>query len=134
MGDAQRLRRARAAGAERPSNVAQRLRSAVDHSGYDGCPFVSVLDVRDVDLAITAANAGAELIRSRVGTGLRRTDKGGGDFATDVDIEALCAAAGCVVTDLRGGPIHAGDGGLLAAADQATHQALLSIATRQRGG
>ena len=37
---------------------------------------------------------------------------------------ALCEAAGCVVTDLRGGPWHAGAAGLLAAADAATHAAL----------
>jgi myo-inositol-1(or 4)-monophosphatase len=50
--------------------------------------FVTVLGVRDVDLAITAANAAAEVIRGRFGTELIRTDKGGGDFATDVDLEA----------------------------------------------
>jgi myo-inositol-1(or 4)-monophosphatase len=44
---------------------------------------------------------------------------------------ALCIAAGCVVTNLEGGPIHARVGGLIAAADTATHEALLAMTTRQ---
>lgn len=39
---------------------------------------------------------------------------------------ALCAAAGCVVTDLRGRPVHTGEG-ILAAADPGTHAALLEL-------
>ncbi|ROR35491.1 inositol monophosphatase family protein [Kitasatospora cineracea] len=44
---------------------------------------------------------------------------------------ALCEAAGCTVTDLRGGPVHRGDGGLIAAADERTHALLLDLITRQ---
>jgi myo-inositol-1(or 4)-monophosphatase len=40
---------------------------------------------------------------------------------------ALCEAAGCVVTGLRGQPLHTGPGGLVAAADRQTHTALLEI-------
>jgi myo-inositol-1(or 4)-monophosphatase len=40
---------------------------------------------------------------------------------------ALCEAAGCVVTDLRGEPVHTGAGGLVAAADEKTHATLLQI-------
>jgi myo-inositol-1(or 4)-monophosphatase len=40
---------------------------------------------------------------------------------------ALCQAAGCVVTGLRGQPLHTGVGGLLVAADAATHARLVSI-------
>jgi myo-inositol-1(or 4)-monophosphatase len=47
---------------------------------------------------------------------------------------ALCAAAGCVMTDLRGGPVDGGSGGLLAAADSETHEALLTMAIRQFDG
>jgi myo-inositol-1(or 4)-monophosphatase len=43
----------------------------------------------------------------------------------------LCQAAGCVVTGLRGQPVHTGVGGLLVAADQATHTALLALIGRQ---
>ncbi|HTJ34833.1 MAG TPA: inositol monophosphatase family protein [Dactylosporangium sp.] len=44
---------------------------------------------------------------------------------------ALCEAAGCVVSNLRGGPVHTGAGGLVAAADAATHEALLALVARQ---
>ena len=46
---------------------------------------------------------------------------------------ALCIAAGCVVTNLEGGPIHTGSGGLIAAADTTTHEALLVMTSRQLG-
>ncbi|NYI76135.1 inositol monophosphatase family protein [Nocardioides panzhihuensis] len=39
---------------------------------------------------------------------------------------ALCQAAGCVVTDLSGDPIHTGRG-MIAAADAATHRKLLDL-------
>jgi myo-inositol-1(or 4)-monophosphatase len=45
---------------------------------------------------------------------------------------ALCQAAGCVVTDLDGRPPHSGRGGLIAAADAATHATLLSLVAAQR--
>jgi myo-inositol-1(or 4)-monophosphatase len=45
--------------------------------------------VDDVELAVTAAEAGAEVVvRNRFGTPLTRISKGAGDFATDVDVEA----------------------------------------------
>jgi myo-inositol-1(or 4)-monophosphatase len=59
-----------------------------------------------------------------------------GDLVDNVHFAAgigLCRAAGCVVTDLAGGPVRtgahqpAGRGGLLAAADAATHAALLAL-------
>ncbi|MFF3438460.1 inositol monophosphatase family protein [Streptosporangium sp. NPDC002721] len=40
---------------------------------------------------------------------------------------ALCQAAGCVVTGIHGQPLHTGAGGLVAAADQETHAALLEL-------
>ncbi|GAA0524537.1 inositol monophosphatase family protein [Paractinoplanes ferrugineus] len=39
----------------------------------------------------------------------------------------LCRAAGCVVTDLAGQPLHSASRGLLAAADAETHAALLAL-------
>nr|WP_206444538.1 inositol monophosphatase family protein [Nocardioides sp. KC13] len=42
---------------------------------------------------------------------------------------ALCQAAGCVVTDLSGGPIHTGRG-MIAAADADTHRKLLGLVRR----
>jgi myo-inositol-1(or 4)-monophosphatase len=44
---------------------------------------------------------------------------------------ALFRAAGCVITGLRGQPLHTGVGGLLAAADAETHAALLDLVRRQ---
>jgi myo-inositol-1(or 4)-monophosphatase len=51
---------------------------------------------------------------------------------------SLCHAAGCVVTDLDGGPVDTGAGptrskrgGLVAAGDPATHAALLALVGRQ---
>ncbi len=44
---------------------------------------------------------------------------------------ALCQVAGCIVTDLRGQPLHAGIGGLVAAADERTHAALIAIIGKQ---
>ncbi|WP_433527990.1 inositol monophosphatase family protein [Micromonospora sp. CA-263727] len=49
-------------------------------------------------------------------------------FASGV---ALCRASGCVVTGLRGEPLHTGVGGLLVAADQETHAALSELVDRQ---
>jgi myo-inositol-1(or 4)-monophosphatase len=40
---------------------------------------------------------------------------------------ALCQAAGCVVTNLAGQPVHTGVQGLIAAADAATHATLLEL-------
>ncbi|GAA1015653.1 phosphatase [Acrocarpospora pleiomorpha] len=44
---------------------------------------------------------------------------------------ALCQAAGCVVTGIHGQPLHTGAGGLIAAADQETHAALLKLVGNQ---
>ncbi|MEV8511507.1 inositol monophosphatase family protein [Dactylosporangium sp. NPDC051484] len=45
---------------------------------------------------------------------------------------ALCQAAGCVVTGIDGQPMHSGAGGLVAAADEPTHAALLRLIRNQR--
>jgi myo-inositol-1(or 4)-monophosphatase len=45
---------------------------------------------------------------------------------------ALCQAAGCVVTGIDGQPLHTGVGGLVAAADEETHAALLALIAAQR--
>ncbi|MET8258626.1 inositol monophosphatase family protein [Micromonospora sp. NPDC005205] len=44
---------------------------------------------------------------------------------------ALCEAAGCVVTGLDGQPLHAGGNGLVVAADERTHAALLTLIRKQ---
>ncbi|GAA3290397.1 inositol monophosphatase family protein [Dactylosporangium vinaceum] len=65
-----------------------------------------------------------------VATGDRAAYLTDGDLRDSVHFAAgiaLCEAAGCVVTDLRGAPVLTGDGGLLAAADAATHAELLAM-------
>ena len=47
---------------------------------------------------------------------------------------ALCQAAGCVVTGIDGQPLHTGAGGLVVAADEQTHAALLILVGNQRAG
>lgn len=47
---------------------------------------------------------------------------------------ALCQAAGCVVTGIDGRPFHIGAGGLVVAADEPTHTALLTLVRNQRAG
>jgi myo-inositol-1(or 4)-monophosphatase len=44
---------------------------------------------------------------------------------------ALCQAAGAVVTGIHGQPLHTGIGGLLVAADAATHETLLRLVRKQ---
>lgn len=44
---------------------------------------------------------------------------------------ALCRAARCVMTNLQGGPVHSGIGGLIAAADEQTHAALVEVIAAQ---
>jgi myo-inositol-1(or 4)-monophosphatase len=44
---------------------------------------------------------------------------------------ALCRAAGCVVTNLHGQALHSGVGGILVAADAATHADLLRLVGKQ---
>jgi fructose-1,6-bisphosphatase/inositol monophosphatase family enzyme len=44
---------------------------------------------------------------------------------------ALCQAAGCVVSGLRGQPLHTGIGGLVAVGDAVTHAALMALIDQQ---
>ncbi|MBL6274605.1 inositol monophosphatase family protein [Micromonospora fiedleri] len=44
---------------------------------------------------------------------------------------AVCQAAGCVVTGIDGKPLHTGLGGLVVAADEQTHAALLTLIRNQ---
>ncbi len=59
-------------------------------------------------------------------------------YVSDGDLEgnvhyaagiAICQSAGCIVSDLRGDPLHSGPG-LIAAADEKTHHALLDMVSR----
>ncbi|MYV48394.1 inositol monophosphatase family protein [Streptomyces sp. SID2888] len=48
----------------------------------------SSTDLDDAGVALAAARAGAEVVRTLYGRRLARIDKGGGDFATAADVEA----------------------------------------------
>jgi myo-inositol-1(or 4)-monophosphatase len=59
-----------------------------------------------------------------------------GDLRGSVHFAAgigLCRAAGCVVSDLFGAPVYGGPSGLVAAADQQTHAALLAMVRELSG-
>lgn len=45
-------------------------------------------DLDDQRLAFAAAEAGAAVVRAKFGAAMNRIDKGGGDFATEADVEA----------------------------------------------
>jgi myo-inositol-1(or 4)-monophosphatase len=105
-------------------------------------PFPNGTMFRAVELL---ADAGfADLFRPRVlsttlalawvAAGRRAAYVTDGDLAESVHFAsgiALCRAAGCVVTGIRGQPLHTGPGGLLVAADQATHAALVALVDNQ---
>jgi myo-inositol-1(or 4)-monophosphatase len=68
-----------------------------------------------------------------VATGQRAAYLTDGDVRKSVHFAAgiaLCEAAGCAVTDLGGGPWGRGATGLVAAADAATHAALVGLVRR----
>lgn len=50
----------------------------------------------DAEVATAAARAGADVVRAKFGGHLTRIDKGGGDFATDADVEAEEAIVGVI--------------------------------------
>ncbi|MFI1533015.1 inositol monophosphatase family protein [Streptomyces anandii] len=53
-------------------------------------------ELDDTAVAVTAARAGADVVRDLYGRRLARIDKGGGDFATTADVEAEKAILGIV--------------------------------------
>ncbi|NUR70953.1 MAG: inositol monophosphatase family protein [Hamadaea sp.] len=70
-----------------------------------------------------------------VGAGRRSAYLTAGDLRDSVHFAAgiaFCQAAGCVVTGIQGQPLHTGVGGLLVAADEPTHSALLELLNEVR--
>ncbi|WP_406453139.1 inositol monophosphatase family protein [Streptomyces sp. NBC_00876] len=105
-------------------------------------PFPSAPGFRAVQLL--AAPEFAERFRPRVvsttlavawvAAGRRAAYVTDGDLRDSVHFSAgiaLCEAAGCVVTDIHGRPPYTGAGGLIAAADRETHEALLEMVRKQ---
>lgn len=105
-------------------------------------PFPNAPDFRAVRLL--AAPEFAERFRPRVvsttlavawvAAGRRAAYVTDGDLRDSVHFAAgiaLCQAAGCVVTGIHGQPLHTGAGGLIAAADRETHEALVGMVRAQ---
>jgi myo-inositol-1(or 4)-monophosphatase len=73
----------------------------------------------DVDVAIAIAEAGAAVVRDRFGTSLDRQDKGGGDFATNADIESEQAMLAVLKRERPQDAVLAEESGRSGAADGA---------------
>ncbi|MFG2720173.1 inositol monophosphatase family protein [Streptomyces sp. NPDC048416] len=72
--------------------------------------IASLADLDDTEVAIAAARAGADVVRSLYGRQLTRIDKGAGDFATAADVEAERAILG-VIRGARPGDAVLGEEG-----------------------
>ncbi|WP_433281503.1 inositol monophosphatase family protein [Micromonospora sp. CA-244673] len=73
----------------------------------------------DAGVAIAAARAGADVLRTRYGQRLSRIEKGAGDFATAADVEAEQAILGVLRAARPGDAVLGEEGGQQGAADAA---------------
>lgn len=73
----------------------------------------------DAGVAIAAAGAGADVVRSMYGQRLTRIDKGAGDFATVADVEAEKAILGVIRAARPGDAVLGEEGGQQGAAEAA---------------
>lgn len=102
---------------------------------FDDCPAwaASVVSTREFTDGFGLRVSSTSLALAWVASGRRAAYVHAGDVRDSVHFAAgiaLCRAAGCVVTDLAGGPVESAGNGLVAAADAATHATLLrSLAT-----
>jgi myo-inositol-1(or 4)-monophosphatase len=129
----------RQAGTDRPLRPAPDARLVdvnIDPPFANGPGFRAVRLLNDV--AFTQRFGGrvtsTTLALAWVAAGRRAAYVTDGDMRDNVHFAsaiALCQAAGCVVTDLRGQPFDAGAGGLLVSADQPTHDVLLTLVGKQ---
>jgi myo-inositol-1(or 4)-monophosphatase len=129
----------RQAGTDRPLGPTPDARLVdvnIDPPFANGPGFRAVRLLNDV--AFTQRFGGrvtsATLALAWVAAGRRAAYVTDGDMRDNVHFAsaiALCQAAGCVVTDLRGRPLDAGAGGLLVSADQPTHDVLLTLVGKQ---
>lgn len=105
-------------------------------------PFPNAPAFRTVQLAADEEFAAAFGIRvfsssialTWVATGKRAAYITDGDVRNSFDFaagEAICAAAGCAISDLRGDPPFGSPDGLIVAADQQTHAQLLRLVRKQ---
>jgi myo-inositol-1(or 4)-monophosphatase len=74
--------------------------------------------LNDVEVARAAAEAGAAVVRGRFGGPHQRLEKGGLDFATDVDVDAERAIIEVLRRHRPDDPVHAEEGGHTPGADE----------------
>lgn len=126
-GEVARLRGADGEGAPVPSGV-----SRLVDLDFDGAPAwcASVVASPDFTPRFGIRGLSTSLAATWVAAGRRAAYLQHGDVRDSVHFAAplaICRAAGCVVTDLRGDPVDSGPHGLLVAADAPTHEALLQV-------
>ncbi|MEV4198414.1 inositol monophosphatase family protein [Micromonospora globbae] len=76
-------------------------------------------DLDDAGVAVAAARAGADVVRSMYGQRLSRVDKGGGDFATAADVAAEQRIVEVIRAARPGDAVLGEEGGRRGAADAA---------------
>jgi myo-inositol-1(or 4)-monophosphatase len=74
------------------------------------------LETGDHAVAVAAVRAGAAVVRAKFGGGLARFDKGGGDFATEADVEAERSILEVLRAARPGDAVHGEEGGRTGAA------------------
>ncbi|MFJ6835549.1 inositol monophosphatase family protein [Streptomyces sp. NPDC091209] len=79
----------------------------------------SYASVGDAEVATAAAGAGADVVRALYGRRLTRVDKGGGDFATEADVEAEKTILGVLRAARPDDAVLGEEGGQQGAADGA---------------
>ena len=112
----------------RPSSTS--LLVDVDLDDPDGGEALGLLGHRSLHAWFSPRVSSTTLALTWLAAGRRAAYVHEGDLRDNVHFAApiaIAQAAGCVVTGVRGQPLHTGVGGLLAAADEATHARLLEL-------
>ena len=107
----------------------------VDEPADADCVGPQLLNDRAFRAAFGPRVSSTTLAVAWVAAGRRAAYVAEGDLRDSVHFTAglaLCRAAGCVVTDLRGQTLHTGPGAIVAA-DAVTHATLVDIVARQLG-
>ena len=119
----------------RPSSTSLLVDVDLDHP--DGGEAMRLLGHPDLHRDFSPRVSSTTLALTWLAAGRRAAYVHEGDLRDNVHFAApiaIAQAAGCVVTGVHGQPLHTGVGGLLAAADAATHSRLLELLTRPIAG
>ena len=107
----------------------------LDEPADADCVGPQLLNDRAFRAAFGPRVSSTSLAVAWVAAGRRAAYVADGDLRNSVHFAAglaLCRAAGCVLTDLRGQTLHTGPGAIVAA-DAVTHATLVDIVARQLG-